>query len=312
MVGVLQLSVAALAAASAVAAQTPYFDGRFYKKTWPNAQVFDNQTYYGTWVHGVIPTAWNMSHYLALSPSYKNPWDKIEQQGVSVTVSNESYWLAFQPFFRRTELVPLSPDVNTQNVSTDTWYYYASVKQDEKYQLDKKWEHQLLFHERDYDYTQNFGFRYGGDTAGDKLQFYVENATNGNRDVKWESNWNPKTWYNFVIGANFKNKQITMYTSTDGHPLRKAATGVAGNLKGGQFHIGQLKFVNETTGTNTVEKLWYSGVKVEKNRLSSTFGWGADLPPYKPPTTTTKTTTTLTKTTTKGYTKPTFVKVAIN
>ncbi|KAJ3051780.1 hypothetical protein HK097_007221 [Rhizophlyctis rosea] len=302
--------VALLAAASAVAAQAPYFDGRFYKKTWNNNAKWDNQSLYGTWARGAIPIAYNFSHYTELSPAYKNPWDKIDQQGVSITVDNSSYWLPFHPFFRRTEFIPLAPSVEAQNTSTDTWYYHASIKQDPKHTLEQKFEHQFFFHERDFDYRQNFGVRWGGD-AKDKIQFYTEDPTipkeidDNQRRVRWEIKWDLKTWYNFVFGVNMKNKQITMYYSTNGNALKLAAYATVPNLKGGQFHLGQLRFVNETLGQAKPEKLWFSGVKVEKNRLSSTFGFTG--PAYPKPTTTT---TTKKTTTTKGYQKPVFVKVA--
>lgn len=68
------------------------------------------------YIHGTE----NTSHYLALSPSYKNPADTAETQGLKATIDSTSQW---NSQMERTELIPQT----NQNLGTGNLYYHFSV-----------------------------------------------------------------------------------------------------------------------------------------------------------------------------------------
>lgn len=71
------------------------------------------------YIHGTEPT----SHYLALDPSYKNPADTAETNGLMVTIDSTAEW---NSDMERTELIPQT----TQNLGTGNLFYHFSLSTD--------------------------------------------------------------------------------------------------------------------------------------------------------------------------------------
>ncbi|KAJ3028636.1 hypothetical protein HDV00_010112 [Rhizophlyctis rosea] len=287
--GVRAFAVIALAALSSVQA-TLVLDGRLYKSSFPDSSVFNSNTVYQTYIHG---NQKSMSDYITLSTNYKNPADSKEEQGMAVQVDQTSSWLDSQTTFRRTEVIPAQPDLASQS-SGSVWFYHVSFHADSQYPWSTTKEHQFFFHERDSDYTQNFGMRYGSD-AGSNIQFYTEDNS-GNRVTQYTFAWNPSTWYNLVFKIDFGSKVVTLYQSTGSDPVKQVASATVPRLGAGWWHMGQLRFVDANPSAFT-ERIWLSSVQVTKDTMDSWLSGSA--------TTTTRATTTTTTTTTRPPTTTT-------
>lgn len=71
------------------------------------------------YIHGTQPS----SYYLALDPSYKNPADTAETNGLRMLMDTTATW---NSGMRRSELIPQT----TANLGTGNLFYHFSIKTD--------------------------------------------------------------------------------------------------------------------------------------------------------------------------------------
>lgn len=111
----------------AVNAGTVLWDGRFNDLSsssdlndWSWSNEVGPYQYY---IHG----SGNVTEYINLSPSYKNPADTSSVQGAKFTLDSTAYWEG--QTMRRTELIPqTSAAINSGKV----WYHFSTCVMDSK------------------------------------------------------------------------------------------------------------------------------------------------------------------------------------
>ncbi|KAF8645117.1 hypothetical protein AX16_007946 [Volvariella volvacea WC 439] len=227
----------------------------FDKWSWAN-QVGAYQWY----IHGSGPT----SHYLDVSPSYKNPAHTSEQRGLKVTIDSTATW---NSNMERAELIPQT----NANLGTGTLYYHFSVKRSNTNAPDSTLEHQL---------------KYGVGSRPTNLVWMVSGQE------KWSTPFTADTWFNFAYDINFSAGTVGLWASTGSSPLTKVVQNVAANTytNSADWHLGVLRIVN----TPPPEDWYFSGVYVENGPITTSMGSGGGNTTTTPPITTTTTTTTTT------------------
>ncbi|KAF5385714.1 hypothetical protein D9757_005481 [Collybiopsis confluens] len=208
---------------------------------------------YQWYIHGTQPT----SHYLALSPSYKNPADTAETNGLMVTIDSTATW---NSNMERTELIPQT----SQNLGTGNLFYHFSLSTDPRgvNTPDSTLEHQILFFESHF--TE---IKYGVAPTPTNLQWMVSSQ------YRWGTPLVPGTWYNFAYDIDFSAQTVGLWFSTGGSPLTKVASNVAASTSTNSedFHVGVLRIVNTPAPEN-----WYiSGVYIESGPITTAIGNGS-------------------------------------
>ncbi|KAJ3756809.1 hypothetical protein EV360DRAFT_84623 [Lentinula raphanica] len=271
-----QTSLIALLSGLAYAGTT-IWSGSF--NPYPNVSVFDEWSWadevgtYQWYIHGTEPT----SHYLALSPSYKNPADSAETNGLMVTIDSTAEW---NSDMERTELIPQT----TQNLGVGNLFYHFSLSTDptglnapdvstiyfgtpgkSKAHPDicKTYLNlfQILFFESHF--TE---IKYGVAPNPTDLQWMVSSQ------FQWGTPLVPGTWYNFAYDIDFSGQTVGLWFSTGSSPLTQVANNVAAptSTNSEDFHVGVLRIVNTPAPEN-----WYiSGVYIENGPITTSIGNG--------------------------------------
>ncbi|KAF8895475.1 hypothetical protein BD779DRAFT_731825 [Infundibulicybe gibba] len=243
----------------------------FDKWSWAS-QVGEYQWY----IHGTQPT----SRYLALSPSYKNPADSAETNGLKVTIDSTATW---NSQMERTELIPQT----TANLGTGNLFYHFSVKRSSTNPPDSTLEHQVVFFESHF--TE---LKYGVGPVPTNLQWMVSGQE------KWGTPFVADTWFNFAYDIDFSAGTVGLWASTGSSPLVKVVQNVAASTytNSADWHLGVLRIVN----TAGVEDWYFSGVYIESGPITTSIGSGTGNGggTTSAPTTTHPTTTSTTPTTT--------------
>ncbi|KAE9400488.1 hypothetical protein BT96DRAFT_965343 [Gymnopus androsaceus JB14] len=231
-----------------VYAGTTLWSGSF--NPFPSVSAFDNWSWsnevgtYQWYIHGAGPT----SDYLALSPSYKNPADTAETNGLMVTIDSTATW---NSNMERTELIPQT----SQNLGVGNLFYHFSLSTAATNAPD------ILFFESHF--TE---IKYGVAPNPTNLQWMVSSQ------FQWGTPLVPGTWYNFAYDIDFTAQTVGLWFSTGGSPLTKVANNVAASTSTNSedFHVGVLRIVN----TPAPENWFISGVYIENGPITTAIGNG--------------------------------------
>ncbi|KAG6907872.1 hypothetical protein DXG01_007036 [Tephrocybe rancida] len=271
----------------AARAGTTVWSGNF--NSYATSAAFDNWSWsnqvgeYQWYIHGSAAT----SHYLALAPSYKNPADTAETNGLKLTIDSTSNWNG--QTFERSELIPQT----TANLGTGNLFYHFSIKRSATNPPNSAYEHQICFFESHF--TE---LKYGVGANPTNLVWMVSGTE------KWSAPYTADTWFNFAYDINFSAGTVGLWASTGASPLTKVVANIAASTStnSADWHLGVLRLVT----ASDVEDWYFSGVYVESGPITTSIGSGGSgstttsvsttTPP--PSTTTTSTTPTTVSTTT--------------
>jgi len=243
------VSVLTLLIAS-VSARTTLWSGSF--NAYSNISQLDHWSWstpvgeYQWYIHGTQPT----SHYLSLDPSYKNPADTAEKNGLKLTIDSTATW---NSQMERTELIPQT----TANLGTGNLFYHFSLKHSSTNPPNAAYEHQIFFFESHF-----AQLKYGVSPNPTNLQFMV-----GSNAVPWSTPFTADTWFNFAYDIDFSAQTVGLWASTGSSPLTKVAQNTATSTytNSEDFHVGVLRLVNDATPSD-----WYiSGVYVESGPITT-------------------------------------------
>ncbi|CAK5284160.1 unnamed protein product [Mycena citricolor] len=277
----------ALAVCSARAGTT-LWSGNF--NAYPTAAAFDKWSWsnqvgeYQWYIHGTQ----NTSHYLALDPSFKNPADTSETNGLRMTIDPNATW---NSQMERAELIPQT----TANLGSGNLFYHFSISHPPTNLPDSTLEHQICFFESHF--TE---LKYGVGANPTHLTWMITGV--GHYDVPFT----PGTWYNFAYDIDFTAKTVGLWASTAGNPLVKVVQNVATSpsTNSADWHLGVLRIVNG----GTPEDWYFSGVYIENGPITTAIGSGApsnSSTTTAPPSTTTVSSAPVTTPTTTTASGPT-------
>ncbi|GJE98515.1 carbohydrate-binding module family 1 protein [Phanerochaete sordida] len=248
-------------------AGTVIWNGSF--NNYPTVSTFDNWSWsnevgaYQWYIHGTQPT----SHYLALDPTFKNPADTAETNGLRMTIDSTATW---NSQMERVELIPQT----TQNLGQGELFYHFSIMQNGVNSPDPTLEHQIFFFESHF--TQ---LKFGVGPNPSDLQWMVGS------DTLWSAPFSAGTWFNFAYDIDFSAGTVGLWASTGSAPLTKVVQNVAASTSTNSedFHVGILRIVN---GPGQ-EDYYVSGVYIEQGPITTAIGSGAAPPPPTGPSGTT-------------------------
>ncbi|KII86760.1 carbohydrate-binding module family 1 protein [Plicaturopsis crispa FD-325 SS-3] len=243
------------AAFSSARAGTTVWSGSF--NAYPTVAAFDNWSWadevgeYQWYIHGTGPT----SDYLALDPSYKNPADTAETNGLRITIDSTATW---NSQMERTELIPQT----TANLGTGELFYHFSLQPSSTNPPNSADEHQIFFFESHF--TE---IKYGVAPNPTELQWMVQEVP------LWSTAITPDTWYNFAYDIDFTAGTIGLYASTNGDPLTLVVSpvSVSASTNSEDWHVGVLRIEN---GADT-EQYFVSGVYIEEGPITTAIGDGS-------------------------------------
>ncbi|KZS92183.1 hypothetical protein SISNIDRAFT_413319 [Sistotremastrum niveocremeum HHB9708] len=260
---------------------------------------FSNEIQPWQWyIHGPGAT----SEYLAVDPSYKNPADTTDAQGIKITIDGTSFWNG--QTMERSEIIPQT----SANLGTGHLYYHFSLKTSTVNPPDPADEHQIAFFE-----SHCTEIKYGlisgeqGQTTDNTLSWDVGGVR------QWTTQLQPNTWYNFAYDINFGGSGLGLWTSTGSDPLVNVKSGVSGSCStnSADWHIGQLRLPNGDT-SKAAEDWYWSGIYVEQGPITTSIagpnpGTGGSSSSSSSSSSSTKTSssTTTTSSTTKSTTTTT-------
>ncbi|KAJ6477372.1 carbohydrate-binding module family 1 protein [Mycena vitilis] len=257
--------------AASCKAGTTIWSGSF--NSYPTAATFDNWSWgnpvgeYQWYIHG----AQNTSEYLGLSPSFKNPADSAETNGLRLTVDATSTW---NSVFQRTELIPQT----TQNLGTGNLFYHFSISHPSTNLPDSTSEHQIVFFESHF--TE---LKYGVAPNPTHLTWMTQGVGH------WDTPFDAGTWFNFAYDIDFTGGTVGLWASTGANPLVKVVQNIAApaSTNSEDWHLGVLRLIN---GSST-EDWYFSGVYIESGPITTSIGNGTVV---SPPASTTSSTSTAT------------------
>ncbi|KAJ7505258.1 hypothetical protein B0H11DRAFT_2339372, partial [Mycena galericulata] len=204
---------------------------------------------YQWYIHGTE----NTSHYLALDPSFKNPADTSETNGLRATIDTTSQW---NSQMERTELIPQT----TVNLGTGELFYHFSISHPDTNLPDSTLEHQICFFESHF--TE---LKYGVAPNPTHLT-WMASIDN------WDTPFTPGTWFNFAYDINFSAGTVGLWASTGSNPLVKVVQNVAAatSTNSEDWHLGVLRIVNG----GGPEDWYFSGVYIESGPITTSVGTG--------------------------------------
>ncbi|KAI9647825.1 hypothetical protein NHQ30_004213 [Ciborinia camelliae] len=250
-------ALAALIGSATSASGTILWDGRFDSSTmadlkawsWSNA-VGDYQNY----IHGTG----NITEYVALDSSYKNPADSGSALGAKITLDTTSYWEG--QTMRRTELIPQTKAA----IGSGKVYYHFSMMHTATNPPSIYREHQICFFESHFTEMKS-GWISGESGSSDPLLRWDVSSTS-----QWSTNWTAGVWHNIAYGIDFSAGSVEFYHSTgsDALTLTVPAVSVSASSNGADWHLGvlELPVTGQTDGT---EDFYFSGVYIESGSLTT-------------------------------------------
>ncbi|KUI73729.1 putative endo-beta-1,4-glucanase D [Cytospora mali] len=253
------ISLAALAASQiAVSSGTILWDGRFNdlaSSTDLNNWSWSNEVGpYQYYIHG----SENVTEYVNLSPSYKNPADTSSSQGVKITLDSTAYWNGQN--MRRTELIPqTSAAINAGKV----WYHFSMMAEATNFPSVFR-EHQICFFESHFTEMKAGWISGESATSDTNLQWMVGGVS------KWETNFTAGVWHNVAYEIDFSAGTVGFWHSTGADDLVLTVSPVSATTSsdGADWHLGVLELPRD--GYNdTDEDLYFSGVYVESGSLTT-------------------------------------------
>ncbi|TGO23980.1 hypothetical protein BPAE_0115g00090 [Botrytis paeoniae] len=250
-------ALAALIGSATSANGAILWDGRFDSSSmtdleawsWSNA-VGDYQNY----IHGTG----NITDYVALDSTYKNPADSGSALGAKITLDSTSYWEG--QTMRRTELIPQT----SAAIGSGKVYYHFSMKREDTNAPSINREHQICFFESHFTEMKS-GWISGETGSSDPLLRWEVSATS-----QWSTNWTAGVWHNIAYGIDFSAGSVEFYHSTgsDALTLTVPAVSVSASSNGADWHLGvlELPVTGQTDGT---EDFYFSGVYIESGSLTT-------------------------------------------
>jgi len=218
---------------------------------------FSNEIAPWQWyIHGPGAT----SEYLALSPSYKNPADTSEAQGIKITIDGTSFWNG--QTMERSEIIPQT----STNLGTGHLYYHFSLMTSSTNPPDPKDEHQIAFFESHFTEIK-YGLIDGeAGTTDNTLRWDVNSVT------QWSTPLVPGTWYNFAYDINFSASTVGLWQSTGSAPLTQVIQNLSASTStnSADWHIGQLRLPNGDTST-AAEDWYWSGIYIESGSITTSI-----------------------------------------
>jgi hypothetical protein len=251
--------LAALAASLAtVNAGTILWDGRFNDlasaadlNDWSWSNEVGPYQYY---IHG----SGNVTDYVNLSPSYKNPADTVSTQGVKITIDDTAYWSGQN--MRRTELIPqTSAAINKGKV----WYHFSMKALDTNFPSVYR-EHQIVFFESHFTEMKSGWISGEAGTSNTNLQWMVGGVS------QWKTNFTAGVWHNVAYEIDFDAGTVGFWHSTGGDDLVLTVEPVAATTSsdGADWHLGVLELPRDGY-EDTDEDLYFSGVYIESGSLTT-------------------------------------------
>ncbi|TEY37181.1 hypothetical protein BOTCAL_0526g00020 [Botryotinia calthae] len=250
-------ALAALIGSATSANGAILWDGRFDSSSmadleawsWSNA-VGDYQNY----IHGTS----NITSYVALDSTYKNPADSGSALGAKITLDSTSYWEGQN--MRRTELIPQT----SAAIGSGKVYYHFSMKREDTNAPSIYREHQICFFESHFTEMKS-GWISGESGSSDPLLRWDVSSTS-----QWSTNWTAGVWHNIAYGIDFSAGSVEFYHSTgsDALTLTVPADSVSASSNGADWHLGvlELPVTGQTDGT---EDFYFSGVYIESGSLTT-------------------------------------------
>ncbi|KAG9029373.1 hypothetical protein FRB95_005380 [Tulasnella sp. JGI-2019a] len=219
-----------------------------------------------SWSNQIAPWQWYIhgpgltSEYLALSPSYKNPADTSDAQGIKITIDGTSFWNG--QTMERSEIIPQT----STNIGTGHLYYHFSLYTSTTNPPNPGFEHQIAFFE-----SHCTEIKYGlisgeSGTTDNLLRWDIGGVT------KWSTPLVAGTWYNFAYDIDFSNSLIGLWQSTGGSPLTQVFAPISASCSSNSadWHVGELRLPNG--GTNAAAEDWYwSGIFVESGTITTSI-----------------------------------------
>lgn len=171
-----------------VNAGTVLWDGRFNDlnsssdlNEWSWSDEVGPYQYY---IHG----PGDVTEYINLSPSYKNPADTSSTQGAKFTLDATAYWEG--QTMRRTELIPqTSAAINSGKV----WYHFSMMANGTNFPSVYR-EHQICFFESHFTEMKAGWISGEAGTSDTNLRWEVGSVS------QWSTNFTAGVWHNIAYG----------------------------------------------------------------------------------------------------------------
>ncbi|KAF1839017.1 hypothetical protein BDW02DRAFT_626600 [Decorospora gaudefroyi] len=250
MFGKVSLLSALISAASAEI----LWDGRFNDMTssselsdWSFSNPVGSYQYY---IHG----SGDVTDYVNLDSSYKNPADISSKQGAKITIDSTSKWNG--QTMLRTELIPQT----TAAINKGKVYYHFSLKTSADNVPTATNEHQVAFFESHF--TE---MKYGASgSSNTNLQWCVGGVS------QWDVELVADEWHNIAYEIDFDAGSVTFWHSTGSDALTKTAGPVDASTSsnGADWHLGVLRLPGSNDGTGA-EDWYFSGVYVESGDITT-------------------------------------------
>ncbi|KAJ7688803.1 hypothetical protein B0H14DRAFT_3906788 [Mycena olivaceomarginata] len=211
---------------------------------------------YQWYIHGTQ----NTSHYLALSPSFKNPADTSETNGLKLTIDTTSTW---NSQFERSELIPQTAPNSGNVLGTGNLFYHFSIAHPSTNLPD-----QICFFESHF--TE---LKYGCRSHPTHLTWMIQGV--GHWDIPFDAN----TWFNFAYDINFSAGTVGLWASTGSNPLVKVVQNIATSTStnSADWHLGVLRLING----GGPEDWYFSGVYIENGPITTSVGTGTGTGKWK-------------------------------
>jgi hypothetical protein len=242
------------------------WDGRFNDMTssselsdWSFSNPVGSYQYY---IHG----PGEVTDYVNLDATFKNPADAASKQGVKITIDETAKWNGQSML--RTELIPQT----TAAINKGKVYYHFSLKTSADNVPTATNEHQVAFFESHF--TE---MKYGASgSSNTNLQWHVGGVS------KWDVELVADEWHNVAYEIDFDASSVTFWHSTGSDALTKTAGpfDASTSSNGADFHVGVLRLPGSSDAAGA-EDWFFSGVYVESGELTTSVGSGAGAAPAK-------------------------------
>ncbi|KAJ7761532.1 hypothetical protein DFH07DRAFT_918236 [Mycena maculata] len=237
-------------------AGTTIWSGNF--NAYPTVEAFNDWSWsdevgeYQWYIYGTA----NTSEYLALDPSFKNPADTSETNGLRITIDPTSIWNG-DSTMERTELIPQT----TANLGTGELFYHFSISHPATNLPDSTVEHQICFFESHF--TE---LKYGVSPNATHITWMVTEVDH------YDVAFTPGTWFNFAYDINFSAGTVGLWASTGSDPLVQVVEAVPASTSTNSedWHLGVLRLSNG----GTPEDWYFSGVYIESGPITTSVGTG--------------------------------------
>ncbi|KAF7954264.1 hypothetical protein EAE96_005393 [Botrytis aclada] len=250
-------ALAALIGSATSANGAILWDGRFDSSSMADLQAWSFSNAVGDYQNYIHGTS-NITDYVALDSTYKNPADSGSSLGAKITLDTTSYWEGQN--MRRTELIPQT----SAAIGSGKVYYHFSMKREDTNAPSIYREHQICFFESHFTEMKS-GWISGETGSSDPLLRWEVSATS-----QWSTNWTAGVWHNIAYGIDFSAGSVEFYHSTGSDPLTLTvpAVSVSASSNGADWHLGVLE-LPVTGQTDGVEDFYFSGVYIENGSLTT-------------------------------------------